>query len=311
MSVQDKVQDRAEYRATVDETGAEFAAFTEQFRADVSSREAEVEETQAQFDDARRAVGAYAREFVADAGTKLDIAQFHAAVESFREATAAVAAEHEAYAEEFGADAAAIAESEKMAAAVESFLQECHAHRGTVGAYSEAFADDVAARRAAWEAERQSGLEETLAVFDSYREEFYGAEFDAPPVGETTTETGTRDEEPDTAADEWTTETETAEDVADAGDEPETEIEITDEEPAVEQADDEQAESLSAISSEQDDAETESEYEQRLSDVPYGTLKKAANAMDYEGDLNTATKDELIEFFADKDMAELEAALEE
>jgi hypothetical protein len=53
------------------------------------------------------------------------------------------------------------------------------------------------------------------------------------------------------------------------------------------------------------------EFRDRLRELPYATLKSAANRLEYPDDLNRATKADLVAFIGGKDPAELEAALNE
>jgi hypothetical protein len=57
-----------------------------------------------------------------------------------------------------------------------------------------------------------------------------------------------------------------------------------------------------------DDAE---DLTAELSEIPYGTLGRAANALEYDGDLNTATKGDLIAFFEDRGREQLREVLED
>jgi hypothetical protein len=50
-------------------------------------------------------------------------------------------------------------------------------------------------------------------------------------------------------------------------------------------------------------------FEDQLRDLPYATLKKAANRLTYPDDLNRATKDDLVEFIGSKDPVEIDATL--
>jgi len=134
-----------------------------------------------------------------------------------------------------------------------------------------------------------------------------GTAADETTAGETTTGGDGEPADPPGSTDADGTDADTA-----AGSDA-TELQFDEEEPEVEDDAEEaeadgQADADGAASESDDESETSSdaasdldreELVDRLLDVQYAKLKTAANSIGYDGNLNAATKDELVEFIAD------------
>lgn len=306
MSVQKKLTERAEYRAAVERTRDDFAAFADEFMTDVERKRDISEavdgfaETRTRFADAQASFSAYSEAFAADVARKRDIGDLAESIAAFHEACRRTRNELTEYTERFRADVAA-RRADRTAAldAFDSYVVSFYGDRVRVGTESVADSTDSQPETAG---PTGTGKTEPAVDADGADGETVTVEADSQRA------TGA-----DTSASDWATDR--AETDGDAvGSEPMEGDDESAEEIEPETADDtgvDQSESVDEVSQVQDDADDDADFREELSDIPYGTLTKAANAMDYEGDLNSATKEDLIDFFSGKEMSELEAALEE
>jgi hypothetical protein len=262
----------ADRRRSYDEAAADARAYAEAFAADVADDRAAVARLRESFE-------AYAAAFAADVDAR------RADREAAREAFAGYAA---AFADEAASmrDAAGVLRREALSLA--RAMRE----------YDVAFAESVEASRADV-ADRAARFAAARAAVADYAADFRAEARPArgavrPPVsadGHATTEPTTPAEESEDGrdADHDANHDDANHDDADHD--------------ANHDADHDDADHDDA---DHDDADA---FEDQLRDLPYATLKKAANRLSYPDDLNRATKDDLVEFIGSKDPVEIDATL--
>lgn len=320
MSFQTETEGASEHRREIAAKSEEFAAFATRFHEEVDEKrdptavQRDFADTRKRFREAQTGFSGYSDEFTAASRAKIETVGLTEKIESFREAVSAHTAEVEAYAEAFNTDVAAKRGTARLSEKVATLRERAEAVQSDWESYRQQFLADVAAYR-----ERQAVMNER---FNAYRREKYAdsvptpveepeAVVEQPPSTDERPDAG---ESPDTETDEHVTETpESDADPADT-DAEESEPEPETDDQSGSEGDDEpvaEAESVDEVSQQRDDAATAEEFKDQLSEMSYGTLKRAANAFDYGGNLNSATKEELIEFFTEKEIDEIKTVLEE
>jgi hypothetical protein len=284
----------ADRRQAYDDAAAEFREYGESFRADVA----------AAGDDAqalREVFAAFVREFAAD------LADRRGDHEAARDAV-------RAYADAFASDAAARRE------AIDAFRADVADRARSTTEYGEAFRADVAAAGDDV-ADRASSFAAARAAVADYVREFHGDETprrsaaDAAAGDRSVEVDADSDAEVDAATDAEVDAATDAEVGADSTTEP-TGADVdggdgigSDPDPGTESA----VDAADADDESPDDAAAGSDelagVEARLADIPYTTLKRAANQLSYPDDLNRATKEDLVGFIAEQGPDEIERAL--
>jgi hypothetical protein len=344
MTVSEKRREYENRRGHLEATLAEFDAYTAAFAEDVDAKRAAMDDARnetdalaAEFDVAGDAFDTSVRELAEDVAARQ--AELESADSAFDEYARALAddleakrADTEALARTIAADAERIREEAAAMNDSASFLADVDAlvagFESTGSAFTAATESFAAERGAVREeaARNAEAIADKRAAFDAFVSDFYGD--DGLESRESVEPTG-----PDArtlsksaaAADPTAVEDESDTAASDSGgDRADTSTRLDegvetdgpgaepspDDEDGDERADDtdagpnQRADGSDAVGDE--DASTEA-FEQRLRQLQYGKLKRAANRVGYEGNLNAAKKDELVAFLV-QNRAELEEA---